>query len=278
MPELPEAEHSRRVIEGIALGRRVVKVYVEEDEIVFEGLSRARVASRLRGRRIEGVHRRGKYLWITLDRGPHPVIHLGMTGTIRYRTDEPLKLSSSPEEVDRAWPPRFTKLHLVFDDGGELAFTNARRLGRVLFRDDPRGEKPIARLGFDPLTDMPSLPAFRRRIGRRPRAVLKVLLLDQTFAAGVGNWIADEVLYQAGLDPRRRVESLTGDEIAALRAKIRSVIKTAVRVDARSNAYPKSWLFHHRWGKKPDARTTRGKVEFLEIGGRVTAWVPSRQS
>jgi len=166
----------------------------------------------------------------------------------------------------------------VLEDGGELAYTNARRLGRVLFRDAPLEEKPLRKLGFDPLTDMPSLRAFRERIGRRRRAVLKALLLDQKFAAGVGNWIADEVLYQAEIDPRRRVAELDAEEVARLHAKLRYVIATAVKADARKSALPKRWLFHRRWGKDAAARTHDGRpIEFVEIGGRTTAWVPSVQ-
>jgi len=278
VPELPEAEHTRGILERVAVGRGISRVFAAEDEIVFEGRTSRSVVKRLKGRRIVAARRRGKYLWLELDVGPHPILHLGMTGTVRFRGDRPLKLSSSPGAVDRAWPPRFSKLVLSLDDGGELAFTNARRLGRVLFRDAPREEKPISRLGFDPLTDMPSLTRFEARIRRRPKAILKALLLDQTFSAGVGNWIADEVLYQAALDPRRRVASLSAVEIARLRTKIRHVIKTAVRVDARKDAFPKSWLFHHRWGKDAEARTSKGeRIEHLEIGGRTTAWVPWRQ-
>ena len=278
MPELPEAEHTRGILTRVAAGRLITHADVALDEIVFEQKKPRWVADRLEGRRVVAARRRGKYLWLELDVGPHPILHLGMTGTVRFLGDEPLVLSSSPKAVDRSWPPRFTKLRLTFEDGAEVAFTNARRLGRVLFRDDPPAEKPIARLGFDPLTDMPSREAFEHRLRRRKRAVLKSLLLDQAFAAGVGNWIADEVLYQAGLDPRRRVGSLSSDETEALRVKIRHVIVTAVRVDARKAGLPKSWLFHHRWGKAQDAKTAAGEpIEHLQIGGRTTAWVPSRQ-
>lgn len=278
MPELPEAEHTRKILERLAAGRVVARAEVADDPIVFEGRAPSWVSTRLTGRRVVAAHRRGKYLWLELDEGPHPILHLGMTGTVRARGDEPLRLSSSPKEVDRAWPPRFTKLVLTFDDGGELAFTNARRLGRVLFRDAPRDEAPIGKLGFDPLTDLPAPKDFAALLARRRRAVLKSLLLDQGFSAGVGNWIADEVLYQAGLDPRRRVESLSKAEVARLRAKLKHVVETAVRVDARKDAFPNTWLFHHRWGKDADARTADGeRIEHLEIGGRTTAWVPSRQ-
>lgn len=278
MPELPEAEHTRGILEHHAVGRRITTAHVEDDPIVFDKRSPSDVEAALVGRRVEGAHRRGKYLWLSLDQAPHPIIHLGMTGQIRFVDDEPLSLESSAEEVDRRWPPRFTKLRLAFHDGGEVAFTNARRLGRVFLRDDPAAEAPIAKLGFDPLTDMPSAEAFAARLQRRQRAVLKSLLLDQGFSAGVGNWIADEVLYQARLDPRRRVGSLEQSEVERLRVQIREVVHTAVEADARKDAFPTGWLFHRRWGRKADMTTHDGHpIEYLEIGGRTTAWVPSQQ-
>ncbi|HJL17177.1 MAG TPA: DNA-formamidopyrimidine glycosylase family protein [Sandaracinaceae bacterium LLY-WYZ-13_1] len=277
MPELPEVEHARRRIAERLVGRRLAEVRCAEDPIVFEGRRAREVESILRGREVRAANRHGKVLWLALDRPPHPLFRLGMTGAWRFVDDEPLVLASSPKDPDHGWPPRFAKLHLTADDGTELVMTNARRLGRVLLRDDPPSEPPLSRLGFDPLTDMPSRSGFRARIARR-RGVLKGLLLNQGFAAGVGNWIADEVLYQAGIDPRRRVESLAPEEVDRLHATLKRVIRVAVKADARKAAFPESWLFHHRWGKDPDARTARGeRVEHLTVAGRTTAWVPERQ-
>ena len=155
--------------------------------------------------------------------------------------------------------------------------TNKRRLGRIRLRDDPAREPPISKLGFDPLLDLPSPRKFRELV--RPRTVsLKGLLLDQGFAAGVGNWIADEVLYQAKLDPRRPASSLDDREVGRLRSRLRSVINRAVEVDAEKERFPRTWLFQHRWGKNADARTHRGeRIEHIEVAGRTTAWVPAVQ-
>ncbi len=103
------------------------------------------------------------------------------------------------------------------------------------------------------------------------------MLLDQSFAAGVGNWIADEVLYQAGLAPQRRANTLTDAELRRLRGRIRSVIHTSVRALNDSSRYPRTWLFHSRWDG-PGSITARGEaIRYLTIGGRTTAWVPKRQ-
>lgn len=277
MPELPEAEFGRKLLETVAVGRRIAKLRCADDPIVYQGVTPVAFQRRMKGRTVVAACRHGKQMWLELDERPWPLFHFGMTGSFRVPGGMPLDLEGMPARPDEAWPPRFTKLHLFLDDGGELVMTNARRLGRIRLRDDPPHEPPISKLGFDPLLGLPTPAAFRKRVARRS-GVLKGLLLDQTFAAGVGNWIADEVLYQAKLDPRREVSKLTEDELERLRRKIGSVVRKAVSVGADKERFPRTWLFHHRWGKDADARTARGeKIEHLEVAGRTTAYVPEVQ-
>jgi formamidopyrimidine-DNA glycosylase len=278
MPELPEVERSRRIAAAIAVGRRIVDVRCADDAILFERVAPARFRKALVGRRVLAVKRHGKHLWFELDRRPWPCMHFGMTGGFHTAPGGPrIRLKSHPEKPDATWPPRFTKLHLVFDDGAELVLADARRLGRVRLREDPATEPPISLLGFDAHRALPSLPRFRELVKARG-APLKALLLDQSFAAGVGNWIADEVLYQARLDPRRVARSLSDAEIARLRNALKKVIDTSVRLSNDSDRYPRGWLFHRRWGKNPRAVTRTGEqIRHITLGGRTTAWVPSLQ-
>ena len=277
MPELPEVERGRRLAASVARGRSVERVWCADDPIVFDKTAPALIRRALEGRRVEAVCRWGKQLWFDLDEAPHPLFHFGMSGAFRTRGDDPLQLMSGPKVGSAEWPPRFAKIRLFFDDGGELAMTDGRRLGRVLLRADPRGEPPVGRLGFDPLLAMPSPRAFAEMLAGR-KALIKALLLDQRFAAGVGNWIADEVLYQAGIAPTRRASSLGEAEVRRLRAKLVRVVARAVEVNADNDAYPKTWLFHRRWGKRSDARTVRGDpIEHTVVAGRTTAWVPAVQ-
>ena len=277
MPELPEVERARRLAERLAVGRVITRVRCARDEIVYEGVSPARFRRALASRTVIAAHRHGKHIWFELDARPWPLFHFGMTGGFHTPGKEALKLASSPRKADNTWPPRFTKIHLTFEDGGEIVMTNARRLGRIRLRHDPPAEPPISNLGFDPLLNLPPPRRFVATIQSR-KAILKPLLMDQSFAAGVGNWIADEVLYQAGIDPRRRADSLTDDEALRIRAKLKSVIATAVRVDADKSRFPRTWLFHHRWGKNSEAVTHRGeKIHHLTLAGRTTAWVPAAQ-
>ncbi|MBI4821473.1 MAG: hypothetical protein HY791_34755 [Deltaproteobacteria bacterium] len=289
MPELPEVESFRRIAHRVAVGRRIELVLgvtdglehplTAGDPIVLEDEAEApgSLARALVGKWVIGTSRRGKYAWLELEGELALVFHFGMSGQLRAPDAAPLVLSSSPKVPELSFPPRFTRLLLRFSDGGALAYADGRRLGRVWLEGDPASSTRLAKLGFDAATELPGRDELVELVSRR-RGAVKALLLDQTFAAGVGNWIADEVLYQARIDPRRDVVSLSRKEILALRRSIRAVLDTAISVDADSTKYPPSWLFHHRWGKASGAKTARGeKVEFIEVGGRTTAWVPARQ-
>ena len=277
MPELPEVERGRALAASIAEDRVIVRTYCQLDPIVFCRTSGATFAKALRGKQVREVCRWGKQLWFELNAGPHPLFHFGMTGAFRARAVTPLQLKSGPVERSDRWPPRFTKIRLWMDDDGELVMTDARRLGRIPLRDDPVNQPPLSALGFDPYLALASLSVFREGVRRRATPI-KSLLLDQRFCAGVGNWLADEILYQAGVDPRRSCPTLSDSEIRVIRRCMKTIVGKAVATNAEDSQYPRRWLFHHRWGKNAAAKTARGEpIEFVDIGGRTTAWVPSVQ-
>ena len=279
MPELPEVEAARRLLTRAAVGRRIVSARVMPDPIVFQGVSPARIRRALVGRRVVAAHRHGKHLWLELDERPWPCFHFGMSGGIEVRGRQRQRLMVEGRRArEEPWPPRFLKLHLTLDDGDEIVFRDARRLGRVRLRHDPAAEPPISLLGFDALHDVPS-PGRLAALFAKRAAPVKAVLLDQSFSAGVGNWIADEVLYQARIDPRRRTHMLTRAEIGRIRSKLRSVITTAVRAGADSDRFPPKWLFHTRWSKRLQRPVTpRGeRIRYLTVGGRTTAWVAEVQ-
>jgi formamidopyrimidine-DNA glycosylase len=264
VPELPEVESQRRRLQRWLKGRRITAVHVMDDPVVLVGAVPRAVAAAVRGRRVKGVHRRGKHLWLELDRRPWLAFHFGMTGWFSYYR----------RESDR---PKYWKIELATDDGRRLAYTDPRRFGRIRVQQDPAREPPIALLGFDPLEGLPRARDLAAHLARR-KAPLKAVLLDQSLFAGVGNWVADEVLYQARLSPRRRASSLTLAEVRRLRDRLHDVIARAVAADADSDRFPRSWLFHVRWGRRVGITTARDEEVVHEtIGGRTTAWVPGRQ-
>ncbi len=264
MPELPEVESFRRASMRVLDGATRKKVWAATDPIVFEKLTAPQVQRRLVGRTVVGSGRRGKQFWLELDERPWPVFHFGMTGrAFEVGLDE-----------ER---PRFAKLDIVTSDDRRLVYVNARRLGRVRFRDDPPLEPPLDKLGFDPLTEMPTAADLAALFAKR-KLPIKALLLDQKIAAGVGNWIADEVLFQAKIAPQRPANSLSMAEVKTLRSTLQKVIGKAVDVEADADRFPRSWLFHVRWGKQEGATTSKGDpLQFDTVGGRTTAWVPAVQ-
>jgi formamidopyrimidine-DNA glycosylase len=264
MPELPEVETVRRLAEHTLLGRRIVAVATREDPLVYDGATPRRVAAALRGRQVTAVRRKGKHFWIELDRPPAVLFHLGMSGWLRtYR---------EVRERPRSW-----KIEIEAEGGARLAMTDPRRLGRIRLRGEPLVEPPLARLGLDALDELPGVDGLARLLGRR-RAPIKAVLLDQSVLAGVGNWLADEVLYRAAIDPRRPASSLARSDVGRLRSALAGIVKRAVDAGGDDARFPRTWLFHDRWGRKKDARTSRGeRIVHLTVGRRTTAFVPDRQ-
>src|SRR3954465_783667 len=180
MPELPEVERARALIESRALGRTIASVD-DADTWVCRPHAPGEIASALEGATLASAHRRGKAMWVEMEDGPPLGLHLGMTGRIAIDEDG----------TDRRWD-RFT---IRFEDGGSLALRDRRRLGAAVIDPD------LSALGPDAAEV--SRREFRERVGRGT-APVKARLMDQSVIAGVGNLLADETLWQARISPQRR--------------------------------------------------------------------------
>ncbi|KAI8610247.1 DNA glycosylase/AP lyase [Chytriomyces sp. MP71] len=285
MPELPEVERARRQLHDIAHGKTITRVEAFEDTIVFcDGCTSERFSATLTGAKVVGTGRRGKNFWLELGEcDEYPVMHFGMTGSIMVKGSPVFKYVDF-KTSDEEFPPRFCKFVITLDDGTQFAFADPRRLARIrLIKAPIETQKPISELGFDPLLDMPDVTEFTRLL-MKPKKPIKSLLLDQSFSAGIGNWVADEVLYRARVHPSQYTNTLLPGEIKALHEAIVDIIATACAsdVNADSDKFPKSWLFHYRWFKgkrsatKP-AMPDGNEIEFLTLGGRTSAIIPAVQ-
>lgn len=281
MPELPEVETVCRVMRKTLKGKTIASVEVVRDPLVFSGHKPAAVEEALAGRTVTGVGRRGKFFWLTLSgKGPTVFGHLGMTGWIREVGKEGTRLMGHGDAPfdDETGRPRFLRLLVRTDDGRGIAFTDARRFGRIWISPSPETDKRLKRLGPDALDELPPVEWLMEKLARR-KVAIKAVLLDQGVISGIGNWIADEVLYQAKISPKRRASSLTKAEVTALRRVILHVLSLAVKVGSNHEKFPKGWLFEHRWGGARGAdRIGKHAIKREVVGGRTTAWVPSVQS
>ncbi|KAJ3837782.1 AtMMH-1 [Lentinula raphanica] len=291
MPELPEVERAVQQIRRIGLNKVIDRVETTQDDIVYSGITHIEFANEISRRRIVGVKRYGKSFFLELDgTGRFPVLHFGMTGMLQVKGEKAMYYEETPRNASTDWPPRFMKFILHLQDGStpetstEIAFMDARRLGRIRLRDSPATEPPISALGFDPILCMPALDVFEPLVKKRS-CPIKALLLDQSFSAGVGNWVADEILYHARVHPEQRCNTLSPAQIGELHRCTKFVCETAVSVDADDTKFPEDWLFKHRWakGKKTKAQPLKlpsgqpATIRWVTVGGRTSAYVVELQ-
>ena len=215
MPELPEVETVVSDLRPLLTGRRVKAVHLTLPRMVRYPSPRAFV-QRLRGRRIEAVQRRGKYIVMPVEGEQRLVIHLGMTGHLR---------------VTKPGAPaaKHTHLRVGLDDGRELRFDDQRQFGRLLLGTEAEllAAGALPRLGPEPIHGDLTETEFGRLVRTRHRPI-KSALLDQTFLAGVGNIYADEACFRARIRPSRRTDRLTVAERRTLYAAIQEVLSSSI--------------------------------------------------
>lgn len=199
MPELPEVETIRRVIEPQIRGLTIEEIVVNRPEVIAHPAA-DEFCSCLSGQRMERVTRRGKYFVIHLKSGDRIIIHLRMTGCLLVMPED------SPKEKHT---------HVIFrlNGGMELRFSDTRRFGRIwlLRKDETDIYSGIEKLGREPFDQRFTAGYLSDRLGKRKKA-LKECLMEQSVIAGIGNIYSDEILFSAGIDPARAAESLTLEE------------------------------------------------------------------
>ena len=265
MPELPEVESARAAIERAALDRKIAAVD-DTDGFVCRPHAAGEIAAALTGTALTAAHRRGKTMWCDTDRGPVLGIHLGMSGKIVI-TDARSGETEGGDYWRRGRAPgdyRHTRFSVTFADGGTLRLVDPRRLGRI--RLDPSLEDlgpDAATIGADEFAS----------VLRRGHAPVKVRLLDQHHLARVGNLLADDVLWRAGVAPSRPVDTLTGTERGRLHEALRETVGDALR-DGGVHTLP---LVAHRRPGEPCPRDGAG-LRRSKVGGRTTFWCPEHQA
>ena len=199
MPELPEVETIKNVIEPQIKGLAITKVEVRRPEVIAHPEADEFVR-RLSGQTIDHMARRGKFLTIVSDCGDRVILHLRMTGCLLV----------TPADL-----PEEKHTHIVFglSDGRELRFSDTRRFGRfwLLGREEADTYSGIGKLGPEPFAKELTAGYLKDRLGRRKKAV-KECLLDQSMIAGIGNIYSDEILFAAGIHPARPADSLKDQE------------------------------------------------------------------
>ncbi|HVU23168.1 MAG TPA: DNA-formamidopyrimidine glycosylase family protein [Opitutus sp.] len=272
MPELAEVEFFRKRWHRAAAGRRIGRVQLHPGAKVFRGAKPAAIRRALTGARLLSSSAAAKQMLFRFSGDAWLGIHLGMSGELRVATP-------------RHAPSRHE--HLVLETArAALVFEDPRMFGRVQFH---RGAQPprwwtsiapaILSAEFTPAV----VAAF---LQRRARAPVKAVLLMQERFPGVGNWMADEILWRAAIHPRRPAGSLSAGETKTLWRECRRVCRLALDTIAGRGQnpprnlnvnIPRTWLFWHRWEDGGRCPRTGAPLVREEIGGRTTCWSPGRQ-
>jgi len=275
MPELPEVETTRRLLVHHVVGARIVDVEVGHPRMVRYHEQSFDFARRLRGSRITGLGRQGKYLKADLDNDIIWVTHLGMSGRVEIGSrDQP----ASPH----------ANVRVVFDTGDEFRLVDPRTFGFVVgYTPEELLESPLSRLGPDALTDLPSSRQLSELLAGR-RAPIKPLLLDQTVIAGLGNIYADESLHRARILPFRPAGSLRSEEIVKLRRSVVVTLDLALRhggtslsdlayllPDGRAGDFTARLAVYGRDGAP--CRRCGAEIQHTVLRQRSTHWCPQCQ-
>lgn len=263
MPELAEVEFYRKQWSP-GLGGKILAVEVHANKKVFRGTDASALSKTLTCSTLLESRTHGKQLLFRFSRGGWVGIHLGMTGELRV---EPPDVAAGKHD------------HLVLrQKKRSLVFSDPRQFGRVLFyqgKTEPRwwSHRPV---------EVTSKQFTREHVGhflhRHGRAPIKAVLLLQNGFPGIGNWMADEILWQSHIHPARRAGTLRPREIATLHSKVQSVSRTALRmIGKKLDDVPKTWLFDSRWKAGERCPRDRTPLRRGTVGGRTTCWCANCQ-
>jgi len=266
MPELAEVQFFRKRWDP-GLAQKVIAVLLHPKASVFRGCDIAQLAASLTDSTLLSSAAAAKQMLFRFSGDTWLGIHLGMTGEL---TIQPADFA--PRKHD----------HLVLRQRDRsLVFSDHRMFGRIQFSLGPSAPDWWTSIAPAISSDSFTVDSVANFLRRRARSPVKAVLLMQERFPGIGNWMADEILWRAALHPKQPAGTLTTEQITTLHRECRWVCRQALKIignegDALRDP-PKTWLFPHRWEDGGRCPKTGAKLLREEIGGRTTCWSPARQ-
>jgi formamidopyrimidine-DNA glycosylase len=279
--ELPEVEVMRRDLEKDVVGRRIKTAEVKSSRnamrVIRRHGKRKDFTSRLEGRKLTKVERRGKYVVLHLDSGDALVTHFGMSGQFKRGNG---RVVIEPH----------THVILTFQQGGDLRFIDPRTFGEmfVTSADELGKVKELQHIAIDPLDQVFTWPTFQYLLAQKG-AKMKQLLMDQRFISGLGNIYSDEVLFAAGLRYDRMSDTLSSQEVRRLYRAIQETVQEAIKMRGTSlgdeayvdlfgkpGEYQAELKVYGRQGEP--CRRCRTPIETVRVAQRTSYLCPQCQS
>jgi len=264
MPELAEVEYFRKVW-AAAMGERVRRAEADAGSRVFREADAASLPGAMRGAELREARACGKWMVFGFSGGRWLGVHLGMTG----------RLFRAPPGRERERHDRL----LLRGEGATLGFADPRHFGRVRF---DRGAGPPEwwrRLPPAVVSEAFRFELFEAFLRRRGRSPVKAVLLMQERFPGVGNWMADEALWRAGVRPDAPAGRIGPRKRRELYEALREVCRGSLEcIGVDWTPPPDDWLFGHRWKDGGRCPATGARLKRAPVGGRTTCWCPAKQT
>jgi len=278
MPELPEVETIKQDLKRLIVGAKILEITTNSAKQVKPSLEVVKKA--VVGRKIAGVERKGKMLIIKLGDKSFLLIHLKLTGRLLVRNK-----NDPPDDWQRVTIKLKTQSTKRKSKDLELRFCDLRKFGWMKLANSNQLSVVSDQLGIEPLMPEFTLENFSRILKSSSRPV-KLILMDQTKIAGIGNIYASEALFVAGIRPDRPATKLRNYEITKLQKAVKKVLKAGIKYRGASDqyyldalgqkgAYQEHFLVYQREGKK--CLKCDGIIKRITLGGRGTFFCPQCQ-
>jgi formamidopyrimidine-DNA glycosylase len=272
MPELAEVEFYRKRWAQVATGERVVRILTHDNKKLLRPVDVAAMRAGIEGTTLGSSATAAKQMLFRFGRDSWLGLHLGMSGEL---------FVAAADHV----PAKHDHLVLVTRRHA-LVFRDPRMFGRIEFHRGAEAPPWWTRIAPPILSDAFTPDVVSTFLRRRARAPIKAVLLMQERFPGIGNWMADEVLWRAAIHPARLAGTLSPTERQRLWRECRQVCRQALAAIAGRGRHlpadlnvgiPASWLFQHRWTEGGRCPKTKKPLARATIGGRTTCWSPARQ-
>lgn len=263
MPELAEVYYYSKQWD-VGHGKPVRRVHVNPQARVYRGGDASDLPDQLTGATLKRTHTHGKQMLFAFSGGHWLTVHLGMTG----------ELTAKPEPYEPAKHDHLV-LHLSLS---ALVFTDPRKFGRIDYHQGPKPPTSWQELPPHPLSDEFTTTLIARALQRHARTPLKMLLLDQAYFPGIGNWMADEIMWQMKMLPQTPAGSLDTKQTRTLWRLIRKISAVSLEtIGVNWGDPPANWLFKYRWDKGHACPRCDNTLVRESVRGRTACWCPACQ-
>ncbi len=290
MPELPEVESSVNFLKRKVLKRTFVDIWRGVSKMgVCKGSLNKKFEKELTGRKIKRVKRRAKNIIFDLDDNFSLLVHYKMTGHLLYGRwkrdgDEWVAEREGPLKEDKM--NRYIRFLFFLSNGKQIAFSDLRKFGKIELWKSKELEKKLSQLGPEPLENDFTLDKFKKMVSNRKK-MIKPLVMDQHFLAGIGNIYASDALWIAKIHPKTKAVELTKKEVKQLYKAIKSVLKEGIEncgdsmvdfrlPDGTKGNYQNKQKVYNREGEVCN-RCEKEKIKKIKVSGRGTYFCPHCQ-